>query len=338
MAGLVAFIAFPVPMHTCSLLAPAKINLYLEILGNHLPPGPNPQPDGFHELVMVMQSIELADQVEMRLLGRDAIVVHCDHGEVPQDERNLAYRAAAVMTQEFPDAYAQYGGVEITVTKHIPVGAGLAGGSTDAAAVLVGLDLLWQLGLTQSELQELGAKLGSDVPFCLKGGTAIATGRGELLDPLPDLEHLFVVLGKYRNLSVSTPWAYQTYRQQFGHTYLDSHDAMANRRQVIHAGPLVAAIVQHDFTQIGQRLFNHLEEVVLPAYPQVQELRDAFQRQPGVLGTMMSGSGPTVFALTKTWEAAEGAKTAVAGAIANPELELWVTQLTANGIRLAAHH
>jgi 4-diphosphocytidyl-2C-methyl-D-erythritol kinase len=175
-------------MRAYSLVAPAKINLYLEIIGSRA--------DGYHELAMVMQSVNLADRLDLYANGTDAIRVHCDHPLVPSDQSNLAYRAAELMAKQFPDCFDKYGGVDITVDKQIPVGAGLAGGSTNAAAVLVGLDLMWELGLTQSELQEIGAKLGSDVPFCIAGGTAIATGRGEKISPLPDLDHLVAVLGQ----------------------------------------------------------------------------------------------------------------------------------------------
>ena len=144
-------------MQTYTLIAPAKINLLLEIIGD--------RPDGFHELVMVLQSIDLADIVELKSLPGEQIHLNCTHPDVPQDSTNLAHRAAQLMQTQFPDR----GGVEITITKNIPIGAGLAGGSTDAAAVLVGLDLMWNLGLTQSELQILGAALGSDVPFCIVG-------------------------------------------------------------------------------------------------------------------------------------------------------------------------
>ena len=125
-------------MRSYSLLAPAKINLYLEILGD--------RPDGYHELVMAMQSVDLADRIELRANGTDQFRVHCNHAQVPVDQSNLAYRAAEIMSQQFPDAFARYGGVDITIHKRIPVGAGLAGGSTNAAAVLVGLDLMWERG------------------------------------------------------------------------------------------------------------------------------------------------------------------------------------------------
>lgn len=162
-------------MHSYTLIAPAKINLYLEIIGD--------RSDNYHELAMILQSIDLADEIQLRSLSTDMIRVHCNHPQVPKGQSNIAYRAAELMATQFPNIFAKYGGVEITITKRIPVAAGLAGGSTNAAAVLVGINLLWKLGLTQSELEELGATLGSDVPFCVAGGTAIATGRGEQLSP-----------------------------------------------------------------------------------------------------------------------------------------------------------
>ncbi|MBF2029328.1 MAG: 4-(cytidine 5'-diphospho)-2-C-methyl-D-erythritol kinase [Oscillatoriales cyanobacterium C42_A2020_001] len=313
-------------MRSYSLIAPAKINLYLEILGD--------RPDGFHELVMVMQSIDLADQVDIRANGTNDNRVFCDHPQVPNDPSNLAYRAAELMRQQFPAAFARYGGVDITIHKHIPIGAGLAGGSTNAAAVLVGLDLLWELGLTQSEIQELGATLGSDIPFCVMGGTALATGRGEELAALPDLENIYVVLAKYRSLSVSTPWAYKTYRQKFGESYLKEPHDLQQRLQQVHSGPMIAAIAHRDSVEIGRLLYNDLEKVVLPAHPNVAALRDTFQQfQP--LGAMMSGSGPTVFALLNSREQANQMKQAVASKTTDPDLDLWVAEFRPCGIQVA---
>ncbi|MGA7937257.1 MAG: 4-(cytidine 5'-diphospho)-2-C-methyl-D-erythritol kinase [Kovacikia sp.] len=312
-------------MRSYSLLSPAKINLYLEILGD--------RPDGFHELVMVLQSVELADQIDLRVGGMGNIYVECSHPEVPSDSSNLAYRAAELMTRQFPDCFSRFGGISITIQKAIPVGAGLAGGSSNAAAVLVGLDLLWNLGLTQDELEELGATLGSDVPFCIAGGTALATGRGEQLDTLPGLDHLYVVLAKYRSLSVSTPWAYKTYRQQFSTSYVKDLTDLELRRQQVHSGPMLNAIAQRNGPKIGQLLHNDLEKVVLPAYPEVLRLRETFQRVGG-LGTMMSGSGPTVFALSESQQEAEQIKEQVKAEIANPDLELWVTKFGKSGIKV----
>jgi 4-diphosphocytidyl-2-C-methyl-D-erythritol kinase len=312
-------------MRSYTLIAPAKINLYLEILGD--------RPDGYHELAMVMQNITLADRIDVRSLSVDKIQLHCQHPQVPKDATNLAYRAAELMMQQFPDAFSQYGGIEITIDKQIPIAAGLAGGSTNAAAVLVGIDLLWNLGLTQIELQELGAKLGSDVPFCIAGGTAIATGRGEQISPLPDLDNLYVVLGKHRHLAVSTAWAYSTYRQQFSSTYVSDVTTLSSRSGRVHSGPLVNAIAHQDGTQIGQLLHNDLEKVVLPAYSQVLELKEAFQHS-GALGAMMSGSGPTVFAIASSEEQAQQIQAKVKNTISHPDLALWIAKFCPTAIQV----
>lgn len=315
-------------MHSYSLIAPAKINLYLEIIGN--------RPDGYHELAMILQSIGLADKIDLRSISTDTIRVHCNHPQVPTDKSNLAYRAAELMARQFPETFAKYGGVEITLNKQIPVAAGLAGGSTNAAAVLVGINLLWKLGLTQSELEELGGTLGSDVPFCVAGGTAIATGRGEQLSSLPSLDNIYVLLGKYRSLEVSTAWAYKTYRQQFGNSDIrDSHN-LAARANAVHSGAIVKAVLDKDAGEIARKLHNDLERVVLPAYPQVLQLREVFANQEGVLGTMMSGSGPTVFALFESQQQAEQVKLQVREAIIDQDLELLVTRTITHGIKVAS--
>lgn len=320
-------------MRSYSLLSLAKINLYLEILGD--------RPDGYHELIMVMQSVDLADQIELRANGTDSIRLTCDHPGLPTDSSNLAYRAAELMIQQFPDCFARYGAIDIAIQKRIPIGAGLAGGSGNAASVLVGINLLWQLGLTQVELQDLGATLGSDVPFCISGGTALATGRGEKLDALPDLDHLYVVLAKFRSLSVSTVWAYKTYRQQFSDSYIRATDDLESRKQHIHSGPMLAAIAHRDSTQIGQLLHNDLERVVLPEFPPVAQLREEFQRL-GVLGTMMSGSGPTVFALVESRSQAEAVCRSMSDAMRSrsadggtSDLDMWIAKFSPTGIRLA---
>lgn len=311
-------------MHPYSLLAAAKINLYLEIIGD--------RPDGYHELIMVMQSLALADRIDLRPNGTEQFRLTCEHPEVPTDASNLGMKAAKLMATQFPERFSQLGAVDIAIDKRVPVGAGLAGGSANGAAVLVGLNLIWQLGLTQSELQDLGAKLGSDVPFCIEGGTVLVTGRGEYLSPLPDLS-LHVVLAKYRSLSVSTAWAYQTYRKQFGHTYLATSVDLEARRQRVHSGPMMLAIAHQNLGEIATQLHNDLEKVVLPAHPQVQALKTAFTAA-GATGTMMSGSGPTVFALAESQEHAEALKTQVQAQFADTDLELWVTSSLHQGILL----
>jgi 4-diphosphocytidyl-2-C-methyl-D-erythritol kinase len=307
-------------MTVYQLLAPAKINLHLEILGL--------RPDNFHELAMVMQSVELADLVEVKDSVDHQITLHCNVAEVPQDETNLAYRAAALVQKHC----GRSEGVEITLHKRIPMAAGLAGGSGNAAAVLVGLNLLWDLKLTVAQLQSIGAELGSDVPFCISGGTAIATGRGEEITNISPLQQGAVVLGKYRSLSVSTPWAYGAYRQRFGDSYAVGEELVA-KSQAIHQIKLIEAIKNQDITTIGQLLYNDLEKVVLPEYPLVAQLREAFSKTDN-LGVMMSGSGPTVFALAKNLEGAESIAQAVRKQITDPDLELFITSISSQGVHL----
>lgn len=310
--------------HSYTLLAPAKINLYLEIIGD--------RPDGFHELVMILQSISLCDRLHLHPNGREQFRIFCSSEQVPSDQTNLAYKAAQLMRQQFPQHFANYGGVDITIEKNIPVAAGLAGGSANAAAVLVGIDLIWKLGLTLSELQTLAAQLGSDVPFCLSGGTAIATGRGEKLDSIQPLENLWLVLAKYNNLAVSTAWAYQTYRQQFYDTYMRDDQRINQRTKQIHSGPLVSAIIHKESAKIGQLLHNDLEKVVLKEYPTyVAQLRETMQRMGG-LGTMMSGSGPSVFTLCESASQAKQIQKSVFEAIPDPNLGIWLAQLVNTGI------
>ena len=166
-----------------------------------------------------------------------------------------------------------------------------------------------------------------------RGGTSLALSRGENLTPLPDLDQLYAVLAKYRGLSVSTPWAYQTYRQQFASTYAQTPADQEQRRRTGPSVPLLSAINHRDVEQISKYLHNDLERVVLPEHPQVTVLREQFQ-QLGCLGTMMSGSGPTIFALTNSQEQARLLKTKMETAIAKPDLDLWVTKFCTSGIKI----
>ncbi|MEM9274994.1 MAG: 4-(cytidine 5'-diphospho)-2-C-methyl-D-erythritol kinase [Cyanobacteria bacterium P01_F01_bin.143] len=312
-------------MKSYSLIAPGKINLYLEIIGDRA--------DGFHELVMILQTIELADVIDIKSKDTQDITLRCNHPQVPVDETNLAYRAAKLMCENFADSYANFGGVDITIAKNLPVAAGLAGGSADAAAVLVGMDLIWNLGLTQPELQDLAAKLGSDIPFCISGGTAIATSRGEKLDLITNLDNLWVVLAKYQNIGVSTPWAYQTYRKNYRDSYVSDVEGIISRGDRVRSGDLMNAIVKQQGEKIGELLYNDLEKVVLPEYPKVAELRKLFA-DAEVLGTMMSGSGPTVFALCEDEEQAKDVANQVRNKINDSDLELWVSKLGSSGIQV----
>ncbi|MFS8840971.1 4-(cytidine 5'-diphospho)-2-C-methyl-D-erythritol kinase [Synechococcus sp. W55.2] len=301
-------------MQACTLIARAKINLYLEILGS--------RPDGYSEVAMVLQSIHLADRLQLKCRPH-GIHLTCDRPEVPADARNLAYQAAELLQKECHSA----AGVEIHIEKHIPVAAGLAGGSADAAAVLVGLNQLWGLGLTVGELQSLAARLGSDIPFCIQGGTQLATGRGEVLEPLADWEGIPVLLAKPKHLGVSTAWAYQAFRSRQG-----SLGGDALPKPTLPTLPqALAALSRQDPPALARSLRNDLEQVVLPEYAIVGELRQALL-SAGALGSLMSGSGPTVFGIMPSLELAAQVRNTLRHQF--QDVEFWVTQFAPTGILL----
>ncbi|MFD3261964.1 4-(cytidine 5'-diphospho)-2-C-methyl-D-erythritol kinase [Paenibacillus lentus] len=250
--------------------APAKINLMLDVL--------HKRPDGYHEVEMIMTMVDLADRLEMEALSRDTIIISSQAGYIPLDEKNLAFQAAKLIKER----YNVRSGVYIHLDKNIPVAAGLAGGSSDAAATLRGLNRLWDLQIPMEELKQLGAELGSDVPFCITGGTALATGRGELLTPLPNPPQCWVVLAKLP-INVSTAEIYGRFRSD----EVMTHPSADRMRQ---------AIERLSFQGVCEELGNVLEEVTLKLYPEVAHLKESMLKL-GADGVLMSGSGPTVFGL-----------------------------------------
>ena len=259
-----------------TIKANAKINLTLDILGKRA--------DGYHEVAMVMQSVGLHDTIRLEKAER-GIALTIDRPDLAADETNLAWRAARLMM----DVHSIQSGVRIDIVKRIPIAAGLAGGSADAAAVLRGLDALFGLGLSNEALCELGARIGSDVPFCIQGGTMLATGRGEVLRRLPDMPAAWVVLVK-PPVAVSTAWAYQSY---------DAAPALVHPDNTA----MLAAIAEGDLDGIGRQLGNVLETVTVKKYEEISRIRQRML-EAGALAAMMSGSGPTVFALARDEAAA----------------------------------
>ncbi|MGQ9558622.1 MAG: 4-(cytidine 5'-diphospho)-2-C-methyl-D-erythritol kinase [Desulfurispora sp.] len=246
----------------------AKINLGLAVLGCRA--------DGYHEVDMVMQAVSLGDVLTLELAETICVEVNCP--ELAGGPDNLAYRAAALLQK----VTGQRRGVRIYIEKNIPLAAGLAGGSADAAAVLRGLNQLWDLGLSLGELMELGAALGSDVPFGLVGGTARARGRGEVVEPLPALVGRGVVLVKPA-FGVSTPRVYRL------------HDQLPPRPPG-ELAPLLAALEQGDWAGLCAALVNDLERATFTLHPELAAIKQALQ-EAGASGVLMSGSGPTVFGL-----------------------------------------
>ena len=258
-----------------TLSANAKINLTLDILGT--------REDGYHEVAMIMQEISLHDTLSMGKINQGislTIVIEGQQGTLPADESNLCWKAAALVQKE----YNLQEGVEIHLTKRIPMAAGLAGGSADAAAVLKGMNHLFRLGMTEARLCELGARLGSDIPFCIMGGTMLATGRGEILTRLPSFPRLSVVLAK-PPVGVSTAWAYKTYDAGYDGPHPDN-EAML---EAIHGG---------DAHKAADLLCNVLEGVTETEHPVIADYK-RLMMEHGAMASMMSGSGPTVFGLVR---------------------------------------
>lgn len=258
--------------------ARAKINLTLDILGK--------RPDGYHEVSMVMQQLELSDTLRFheRPKGSGIQLLSDLPGFLPP-EKNLAYKAARLIMETHKVSQ----GVRIELAKRIPIAAGLAGGSADAAAALNALNGLFCLGLGMEELCALGAQIGSDVPFCLRGGTMLATGRGEVLKRLPPMPVCHVVLAKPR-ARVSTAWAYQNYRA-----------AAVKKRPETER--VIGCLTAGDLAGVGALLCNVLESVTIKAHADIAALKD-LMIQNGALASLMSGSGPTVFGLTPDEERA----------------------------------
>ena len=267
-------------MQEISLKALAKINLGLDVLRK--------REDGYHEVCMVMQTIHLYDRLCIKKTKSKEIAIQTNLSFLPTNENNLVYRAAKLLIDEFHIT----DGISVTLEKHIPVAAGMAGGSTDAAAVLYGLNRMFDLGLSKQQLKERGVKIGADVPYCLMRGTALAEGIGEKLTKLPPMVKCPVLVAKPQ-ISVSTKFVYE-------HLKLDETLVHPDMQK------LIDDIKEKDLKKIASHMGNVLESVTVPAYPVIAEIKDHMMEH-GALQSMMSGSGPTVFGLFDKEETAQEA-------------------------------
>ncbi|KRN95987.1 4-(cytidine 5'-diphospho)-2-C-methyl-D-erythritol kinase [Furfurilactobacillus siliginis] len=266
--------------------APAKLNLALDTPFHHA--------NGDEEWDMVMTSVDLADYVAIKTLGKNGrIKVTTDSGFLPNDHRNLAYKAAHLLATKFGQREA----VNIHIEKHIPVAAGMGGGSSDAAAVLRGLNDIWQLGLTQTELCELGLQIDADVPYCVWSQTAHVTGRGEKIDVLPKLPAMWIVIAKPK-ISVSTP---ALLRQ-------------VNYEKLAHTVPtdLLTAINAGDYEGICANVANVLTPITARQHPTITHIKEKMLHF-GADAAEMSGTGPTVFGLCKKQSRAQHVANGLAG-------------------------
>ena len=254
------------------LKALAKINLGLDVLRR--------REDGYHEVKMIMQTISLHDDLEIRRIKTPEIQVKTNLYYLPTNENNLVYKAAKLLMDEFGIKE----GVAIQLKKRIPVAAGMAGGSTDGAAVLWGMNQMYGLGLSRQELMERGVKLGADVPYCVQRGTALAEGIGERLSVLPSMPKWTILIAK-PGISVSTKFVYEN---------LHANDLKPEQHPDVDR--MIEAMKEKNLDLLCERMGNVLETVTIPAYPVIQEIKEHMMAC-GAAGAMMSGSGPTVFGI-----------------------------------------
>lgn len=262
------------------LRALAKINLGLDVTGK--------REDGYHEVRMVMQTIQMYDQLEIKESKEPGIRLTTNLPFLPCNDGNLVYKAAKLLMDEF-DIHQ---GVDMNLTKFIPVAAGMAGGSSDAAAALVGINRMFQLGLTKRQLMERGVQIGADVPYCVLRGTALAEGIGEKLTVLPPMPDCWILIGK-PGISVSTKYVYTTLDLNTDTVHPDI-DGM---KKALEDGNLYG---------ITERMGNVLQDVTIPAYPEVERIKEQMKTL-GAVNAMMSGSGPTVFGIFDNEEKAQEA-------------------------------
>ena len=263
-----------------SLKAYGKINLGLDVLRR--------RDDGYHEVRMIMQTIRMYDQLDMRKSVEPGIHLTTNKKYIPVDENNLVWRAAKLMM----DTCGIIEGVSIHLHKVIPVAAGMAGGSSDAAATLVGMNRLFHCGLSKEKLMELGVQIGADVPYCVLRGTALAEGIGEKLTVLPPMPDCWILIGK-PGISVSTKYVYTTLDLNTDTVHPDI-DGM---KKALEDGNLYG---------ITERMGNVLQDVTIPAYPEVERIKEQMKTL-GAVNAMMSGSGPTVFGIFDNEEKAQEA-------------------------------
>ncbi len=257
-------------MEKINVKALAKVNLGLDVLRR--------REDGYHEVKMIMQTIHLYDQLEIKKTKEPGIFIQTNLDFLPTNENNLIYKAAKLLQ----DMYGMKNGVAVDLQKYIPIAAGMAGGSTDAAAVLYGMNKLFGLKLKHTKLMEIGVSIGADVPYCLMRGTALAEGIGEKLRSLPPMPKCPVLIAK-PGISVSTKLVYEN---------LNLSDAMVHP----NIDAQIAAIRRKDLNGITAHMGNILETVTIPKYPVIDEIKRCMLEN-GAAGAMMSGSGPTVFGL-----------------------------------------
>ena len=255
-----------------TITCPAKINLSLDVIGKRA--------DGYHELRMIMQTVDICDLITVSLSDNGNITVYSDNKNVPLGEDNIVYKAAKLFFEKLGKTF----GAEIEIKKNIPMGAGMAGGSADAAGTLKALNILTNKPFSDEELEVMGKNIGADVPFCIRGGCCLCEGIGEVLTPLPEMKGVYLAVAK-PEFSVSTPWVYKNLKlsEESVHPETDK---------------LIRALEFGEYEAFNKFSGNTLESVTAGEYPEIAEYEN-LMKENGAFFSMMTGSGPTVFGLFK---------------------------------------
>ncbi|NLJ16697.1 MAG: 4-(cytidine 5'-diphospho)-2-C-methyl-D-erythritol kinase [Clostridiales bacterium] len=260
-------------MNSITLRAYAKINLYLDILGV--------LPNGYHEIESIMQSVSIYDEIEINKTSEKGIIINCDDPQIPCDNRNIAFKAAKLISEELN----YNNGFEISIKKNIPVKAGMGGGSADCAAVLMGINMLFNKTLGLDKLIKIGKSLGADVPFCIVGGTKLCKGIGEIVADVPQLEKLYLVIVQ-PNFCISTQNAYRIYDEN-----------PINKKGKIDT--VINSLSTKNTENLAKNMYNIFEE--LYKYPDINKIKAEFSKNDAI-GSLMTGSGSAVFGIFNTYE------------------------------------
>lgn len=267
-------------MDQIRLKAYGKVNLGLDVIGK--------RPNGYHDVRMIMQTVQLFDRLNMKKIKNNGIFLETNLSYVPCNENNLVYKAIDLLKKEFKIKE----GVQVSLEKHIPVSAGMAGGSSDCAAALYGMNRMFSLGLTTRQLMEYGVQLGADVPYCIIRGTALSEGIGEILTRVPPLPKCYIVIAK-PSINVSTKFVYE---------HLDINTIKAHP----DIDGMIQALRERNLDGVASRMGNVLEEVTIPYHPIIADIKCQMLKM-GAMNALMSGSGPTVFGIYTNLEKAKSA-------------------------------
>lgn len=265
-----------------TITCPAKINLSLDVIGKRA--------DGYHELRMIMQTVDICDLITVSLSDKGNITVYSDNKNVPLGEDNIVYKAAKLFFEKLGKTF----GAEIEIKKNIPMGAGMAGGSADAAGTLKALNILTNKPISDEELEVMGKNIGADVPFCIRGGCCLCEGIGEVLTPLPEMKGVYLAVAK-PEFSVSTPWVYKNLK-------------LSEKSVHPETDKLIRALESGEYEVFNKFSGNTLESVTAGEYPEIAEY-ESLMKENGAFFSMMTGSGPTVFGLFKDKKNADTAVT-----------------------------